>query len=155
MPDLQAISQDVPFDFAGARALAAEFRSAARELDEQAGSSRPSAAAGARAEWLGVYAAQFDQRLRVGSADGHELATAFRRAADGLDTLADAAHREQQRREDARRWEEQQNDRNWFQQMGDNVSDFFTGDDDVPPPSAPDPPPRFRSSATVSATRSG
>ncbi|MFN2555884.1 MAG: hypothetical protein ABR592_03270 [Nitriliruptorales bacterium] len=152
MSGFHAVAEDVPFDFAGAALLADEFRSAARVLDEQS-AQRPGLARGAREQWRGRYAEQFDQRSGVCVADGHALARALRAGADGLDELAAAARQEQQRREAARRWEQQQNDRAWYEKLGDNIHDFFMGEDDFPPPPPPQDPPNYRSAPEIAARR--
>jgi len=130
------------FDQTGAADLAAGFRAAATELDQQAGGSRVLPALAARADWRGPHAEHFDQRLRQLCADGAEIAAAFRRAASGLDAMADAARREQQRRERARAWEHA-HQHHGLGAVLDNVHDFFFGEDDIPPPPPAAPEPRF------------
>src|SRR3954465_10746051 len=101
-----AIEVDVVFDHTGAAELAGRFRAMAAELDRQSGGARALPALAARAEWRGPHAERFDQRLRQCCVDGHELARACRRAAEGLEEMATAARQEQRRREEARVWQE-------------------------------------------------
>lgn len=153
MANLHAIHEDVPFDFVGSADLAAEFRSAARVLDDQCGQRR-SLSREAAEQWRGTYRQQFDQRMGVCITDGYALAAALRRAADGLDRLAAAAKQEQERREWARRWEEQRNKRGFFEKTLDNVVDFFTGEDDaIPEPPPPADPPVFTTAPQVARAR--
>jgi hypothetical protein len=139
---LGAIHDDVVFDPAGAADLMRQLRLTADMLDDH-GNARPAFAADARAEWRGVYAEQFDADQRTATAASAQLAAALRAAADGLGELAEAARREQQRREAARAWEKQQGDRNLFQKGWDNARDFVMGDDDIPAPRPAEAPPRF------------
>jgi hypothetical protein len=151
---LSAIEQDVVFDQAGAADLAAEFRAAATELDHQAGEARALPALAARADWRGPHAERFDQRLQQCCADGAEIAAAFRRAASGLDEMAEAARREQQRREQARAWE----DAHRHHGLGavlDNIGDFIFGEDDIPPPPPAAPEPRLHVTTCVARNRGG
>lgn len=136
--DSHAISEDVPFDFAGAEELVAEFRSAAVVLDDQS-NARRGLARGARQEWRGVYGDQFDQRVNVCVGDGVALAGALRAAADGLEALTAAAKREQGRREAAREWERQQKNQGAFESVVDGVHDFLFGQERRPtfPPEEP------------------
>jgi hypothetical protein len=136
---LGAIHDDVVFDHAGAADLQRDLRGLADLLDEHRHARKPRAAE-ALAEWRGVYAEQFDQDQGIAAGNAIQLAAALRLAANGLGELSDAAHREQRRREDARAWERQQNERNWAQRIGDNIHDFVFGDDDLPKPPPPEPP---------------
>ena len=149
--DSHAIYEDVQFDFAGAEELAAEFRSTARVLDEQS-DVRPGLAHGAREQWQGAYGDQFDQRVNVCVGDGRALAQALRTAAEGLDALADAARREQARRQAAREWEQEQKNQNVFEKGVDLVDDFIFGEDQRPR-FPPEEPLVFRAQSQVAGQR--
>src|SRR3954451_8220732 len=147
-----AIEQDVMFDQAGAADLAAEFRAAATELDQQSGEARVLPALAARADWRGPHAERFDQRLRQLCSDGAEIAAAVRRAASRLDEMADSARREQQRRERARAWQ-RAHAHHGLGAVLDNVHDFVFGEDDIPPPPPAAPEPRFLVTTCVARNR--
>lgn len=97
----------MPFDWAGAEALAAKFRSAASRLDAQI-PRRNGYAADARDEWRGHYADRFDERIGIGTDDAAHIARAMRDAVRKLDELARLAREEQDRRIKAREWKARQ-----------------------------------------------
>lgn len=131
---------DIPFDVAGATQLAAEFDQTADTLEAQS-SSRPGLADGARSPWDGQLRGRFDDRVTTCVADGQRLAAAMRDAAQGVRELADRVEEENRRRAWARDYHAQQQDKAWYERVGGNVVDFFTGRDPVPaPPPAPNPP---------------
>lgn len=148
MPDLGAIHEPVRFAYGAATGLAAELRGSAGQLDDQAGARRR-AAATARTEWRGVYGDQFDGRVATCTGDASRFGAAMRRAADQLDELAARARAEEQRRAQARDWQQRQEDESFM----DKVGDFFGGEDDLPPPPPPDPPARFVSEAPPTPAR--
>ncbi len=131
---------DIPFDFGAAQQLAGEFDATADLLDSQSG-TRPGLAAGPRASWEGRLGGEFDDRVATCVADGQRLADAMRRAATGVRELAAHVAEENRRREHARAWEREQQDKAWYQRIGGNISDFFTGRDPIPPPPPPPHPP--------------
>lgn len=137
MGDLGAYREDVVFNWEAAASLVAELRSLATVLDWQVGERRR-IAGGARKHWTGVYGDQFDGRIGICTGDAGQFATSMRDAANKLEELARLAREEQQRREQARAWVEQ-NDRNWFER---NVWDPVFGED-VPEPPPPKDPPRI------------
>ncbi|MCU1693760.1 MAG: type secretion protein Rhs [Frankiales bacterium] len=149
---VSAIHEDVVFDHAGAEALARQLTRTADLLADQA-AQRPGAVRRASVDFRGAHARDFTQRTTTCTSDALELAAALRRAAGGLRELSGAATREQHRREAARRWEQQQEDKGTFDKVKDNVHDFFAGEDDVPPPPAPEPAPRYVSTSCVSRSR--
>jgi uncharacterized protein YukE len=130
---------DVVFDHAGAQDLAARFRSTADLLDDQR-ARRDAEATSARREWRGRFAEEFDARTAVCRGDALRLAAAMRQAAAGLEQLAASARAEQERREAARRWERQQEERNLLQKVGDGLHDLVFGQDLPRPPDPCDPP---------------
>ena len=148
MADLHGISEDVRFDWVAAQRLSGELRLAASACDGQI--PRRSGFAGeARQEWRGNFADQFIGRMRICTADGRRLAAAMREAADRVDQLARLAHEEQNRREQARAWQQHHDHRSTLTK----VEDFFTGDDDLPPVPDPVQPPNWVVSAPVTAAR--
>jgi len=135
--ELAGIEEDVKFNWEGAAALEQELRSTAGELDGQI-PRRNAFAADARDEWRGVYSRQFVGRMRICTNDARRLSTAMELAANQVKELAEAARREQDRRERAREWKREQDDEGFLEKAGD----FLFGDDKPPVP-PPDPPPRF------------
>jgi hypothetical protein len=148
MVDLRGIAEDVPFDWAAATLLAAEFRAAAADCEGQI--PRRTAIGGrAATEWRGRYAGEFADRMRICTGDAQRLATALRQAADQVDELGRLAREEQQRRERAREWQRQQENESLLEKAGD----FLFGEDDLPPVPDPVAPPRFTSPAPTAASR--
>jgi uncharacterized protein YukE len=148
MVDLRGIAEDVPFDWAAATRLAAEFRATAAACEGQI--PRRTAIAGrAQTEWRGRYAREFAERMRICTGDAQRLATALRQAADQVDELGRLAREEQRRREAAREWQRQQEDESLLEEFGD----FLFGEDDLPPVPDPVTPPRFTSPAPAATMR--
>jgi uncharacterized protein YukE len=136
---VQALA-DIQFDAAAAEQLASEFDAMADLLESQSG-DRPALAADARASWEGALDGRFADRVATCVADGQRLADAMRRAAQGVRELAAHVAEENRRRAHARAYEQEQDDKAWWQRAGNNIADFFTGRDPVPaPPPAPSPP---------------
>jgi uncharacterized protein YukE len=155
MSDLHDIAP-LQFNWTAADALVAELRSTANELDTQIG-ARKQIGAGARKQWEGSYAHQFDERMSTCTSDAQRFITSMRQAANDLEELARLAHQEQHRREQARKWIAQQQDKGLVEEFCDGVKSFFGGGDDVPPPSPPVDPPKIaiydvRSTSRGSAT---
>jgi hypothetical protein len=140
MADLGAINEDVQFNWKAAAALSAELRSTANIMDTQIG-QRTQNSAGARKQWAGTYAEQFDTRMTTCNNDAQRFITSMRTAANQLDELAKLAQQEQQRRVQARAWVAQQKNKNLFEQGVDAVENFFGASNDVPPPPPPIQPP--------------
>jgi uncharacterized protein YukE len=132
MSELEGIHEDVPFDWDGAEKLVARFRSAAKRLDEQV-PRRGSDATAVREDWRGLYAHKFDGHVKICTSDARGIAGAMRAAALKLEELARLAQEEQDRREKARKWEEDQKHKSMFEKVTDEIG--ITGkDDDKPPP---------------------
>jgi uncharacterized protein YukE len=142
--ELAGIEEDVRFDWAGAASLEQELRSTAGTLDGQIG-QRNGFASNAREEWRGAYSRQFEGRMRICTADAGRLSSAMTLAANQVKELADAARREQKRRETARAWKEKQDHESFL----DKAGDFLFGEDDKPPIPPPEPPPRYITTAPV------
>ncbi|MGH2942721.1 MAG: hypothetical protein ACRDLN_08115 [Solirubrobacteraceae bacterium] len=136
--ELAGIEEDVRFNWEGATALEQELRTTAGTLDGQI-PRRNSYAEDARDEWRGVYSRQFVGRMRICTTDARRLSSAMELAANQLKELAEAARREQDRREAAREWKREQDNEGFL----DKAGDFLFGEDDKPPIPPPEPPPRF------------
>jgi uncharacterized protein YukE len=146
--DLRGIAEDVRFDWPAADRLAAELRGTADECENQIG-RRTAIANQAAAQWRGVFAAQFADRMRICIGDAHRLAAALRRAANQLDELSRLAREEQDRREKARQWQRSQD----HESVLDKIGDFIFGEDDLPPIPDPVTPPSYTAPTPVSTTR--
>jgi len=132
MGELEGIHEDVPFDWDGADALVAKFRSTASRLDGQV-PRREADAEDAREEWRGVYADRFGGRVRICTGDARGIAGAMETAAHQLEELARLAREEQNRRLKGRAWEEDQRNKSLFEKATDEVG-LTSKDDDKPPP---------------------
>jgi uncharacterized protein YukE len=148
MVDLRGIAEDVPFAWSAATGLAAELRAAADACQGQI-SRRATIADQAAAQWRGLYARQFGDRMGICTGDAQRLATALRQAADQVDELSRLAREEQERREKARQWQRDQQDEGIL----DKVGDFLFGEDDLPPVPDPVTPPTFTTPAPISTSR--
>jgi uncharacterized protein YukE len=148
MVDLRGIAEDVPFAWEAATRLAADLRAAADECEGQI-AGRSTVAGRAATEWRGLYARQFAGRMRVCTDDAGRLAGALRQAANQVDELARLAREEQDRREKARQWQQEQDDENFLEKG----YEWLFGDDDQPPVPDPVTPPTYTSPAPVSAGR--
>src|SRR3954452_13869138 len=136
--ELAGIEEDVRFDWAAAAALERELRTTAGTLDGQIG-QRTGFASAARQEWRGAYSRQFEGRMRICTSDAGRLSSAMTLAANQVKELAEAARREQKRRETAREWKRKQDHESFLNKAGD----FLFGEDDKPPIPPPEPPPRY------------
>ena len=81
--------------------------------------------------------------MRICTSDAGRLSSAMELAANQVQELAEAARREQDRREKAREWKREQDNEGFM----DKAGDFLFGEDDKPPIPPPEPPPRFVSTA--------
>src|SRR3954447_19444481 len=136
--ELAGIEEDVRFDWAAAAVLERELRTTAGTLDGQIG-QRNGFASAARQEWRGGYSRQFADRVRLCTSDAGRLSSAMTLAANQVKELAEAARREQKRRETAREWKRKQDHESLLNKAGD----FLFGEDDKPPIPPPEPPPRY------------
>jgi len=136
--ELAGIEEDVRFNWDGAASLERELRSTASTLDQQV-PQRNGYATHARDEWRGLYSRQFAQRMQICTTDAGRLSDAMTLAANQVQELAEAARREQDRREKARQWKQDQDNEGFL----DKAGDFLFGEDDKPPIPPPEPPPRF------------
>jgi len=134
MPDLGAIEEDVPFDEGTATALITACRSAASAVDAQAG-QRSSWVTTATTDFKGHFSELFKANAQTAAGDATELANRLREVATAAERLKEEAHKEQERRQKAREWKKEHDDRNLLEQGWD----WATGGDDPPvgPPADP------------------
>jgi hypothetical protein len=135
---MTGIDQPVRFNWEAAAALERELRSAAGVLDGQV-PQRNAWAGDAQQEWRGVYSLQFAGRMEIFTTDARRLSGAFALAANQVRELADAARREQQRRDTAMAYKREQEDESLVEEGWEYVTD---SDEEVPVP-PPEPPPSF------------
>ena len=140
--ELAGIEEDVKFNWEGASSLEQELRATAGTLDSQV-PQRNGYASDAKQEWRGAYSRQFESRMQICSGDAGRISSAMTLAANQVKELAEAARREQQRREKARAWKKEHDNKSTL----DKVGDFLFGDDDKPPIPPPEPPPKYISAA--------
>jgi hypothetical protein len=138
---LEGIEDDVPFKWEAAASLERELRSAAGVLDGQI-PQRNAYAGDAQREWRGVYSLQFAGRMEIATSDARRLSGALQLAANQVRELAEAARREQQRRETAREWQRRQ-DESTLEEVFDYATLGIFDEDEAPPIPPPEPPPRF------------
>ncbi|WP_161606232.1 DUF6531 domain-containing protein [Microlunatus speluncae] len=145
--NLGAIDEDVPFDVDTADDLITAFNGAAKDIDGQS-SERSQLVTTALSDFEGNFSDLFKGNASVASADASELADRLREVATGAGLLKTEADKEQQRRQKARQWKKEQDDRNVFQEFGDWA---FGGDD--PPVGPPAEEPSIPVSAAQNGTR--
>jgi uncharacterized protein YukE len=146
--NLAGIEEDVPFDWDGATRLAAELRATATTLGNQV-PERDSYAQEALRDWRGRFSGEFGGRMEICTGDATRLADAMRLAASEVDELARLAREEQDRREAARAWKREHDNKSFL----DKASDFVFGDDDKPPIPPPVQPPHWTSELPQPAGR--
>ena len=125
---MHGIEADVPFDDEAADALARTCDAAATAV-EGSRAARNTWVTHAMAEFRGHFSTLFKNNATTANGDADELATALRQVATAARRLKEEARKEQQRRETARAWKKERDDRNWVQEKWDD----FTGGGDVPP----------------------
>ena len=86
-------------------------------------------------DFTGHFADLFSDNAATAAGDASELSERLREVAAGVRQLSDEAHKEQQRRETARKWKHDHDNRNIFEKGWDAIS----GGDDPPvgPPASP------------------
>ncbi|MGI3785673.1 MAG: hypothetical protein ACRYG2_33420, partial [Janthinobacterium lividum] len=134
MSDLGAIDADVVFDYAAASTLASACRTAASLIDGQGG-ERASAVQTGQTEFRGHFSDLFKTNAATAAGDALELSGKLREVAGYAEQLRDEARKEQQRRETARAWKKEHDNRN----VAEKILDWGTGGDDPPvgPPATP------------------
>lgn len=124
---MTGIAEDVPFDGAAATELAETCDRAAALLSEQA-PSRSSWVSIGLTEFTGFFADIFRSNGATQAADARLLSSRLRQVAQGARRLKEEADREQRRRETAREWKRQQEERNLL----DQAHDFLFGEEQPP-----------------------
>ena len=147
MADLGAIDEDVRFDYGAADRLASLCDAAAGVIEGQTG-SRASWKSTALTDFRGHFSELFRSNAAVAAGDATELASRLREVATGARLLKSEARKEQQRRDTARQWKQEQDDRNLWDKGVDAV---FGGDD--PPVGPPAAEPTIPVSPPVNGTR--
>ncbi len=135
MVDLGAIDEDVPFDAGAADALITACTGAAAVIEGQLW-SRASYVSTALKDFKGHFAGLFTDNASTAKGDAHELVARLKEVATGARRLKEEAAKEQKRRETARTWKQERDDRNMLEKGWDSV---FGGEDKPPvgPPAAP------------------
>ena len=144
---LAGIDEDVVFDNATADTFSQGCDSAAGVIEGQTG-SRASWKTTALTDFKGTFSELFRNNAAVAAADATEVATRLREVATGVRLLKEEARKEQQRRQTAREWKREQDDRNMWDKGVDAV---FGGDD--PPVGPPAAEPTIPVSPAVNGTR--
>ncbi len=120
MSALSGIEEDVPFDDGAADRLITVCDGAASVITGQAGSRRSWQTTAAK-DFRGHFADLFRTNQGTAHRDATELADALRLVATGARRLKEEARKEQQRREVARRWKQEHDDRNMLEKGWDSV----------------------------------
>ncbi len=134
MGDLGPIDEDVRFDHGAAERLISLCNAAAGVIDGQTG-SRASWVATAQRDFEGHFSRLFTSNARIAAADAHEVAAKLRDVARFTSTLAEEARSEQARRDKAREWQRERDERN----LAEKGWDWLTNDNDAPVPDMPQP----------------
>ena len=117
---LKGVDEDVPYDADDADSLASACRSSATLIDGQA-STRSTAVTTAQEDFQGHFADLFTANAAVQVTDATNLAAALRDVATKVDALTEEARKEQQRRETARAWKRDHDNRGWAEKAWDAV----------------------------------
>lgn len=131
------------YNYAAADNLKSQAEDLASALDGQAG-SRSRLVSAAMGEFRGYYSEVFSRNADVARRSRSELASSLRTLAGYVTELKQAAEQEDQRREDAKAWEERQRRReeSLIEGAKHEVASWFGGGDDPAPP-APEPAPQL------------
>ena len=117
MADLGAIDEDVPFDAGTADTLITACRAAASSIDGQAG-QRASSVTTAMTDFKGHFSELFSANAPTAAGDATELANRLREVATGAERLKEEARKEQERRQKARAWKKEHDDRSLWTSSG-------------------------------------
>ncbi|WP_159570373.1 DUF6531 domain-containing protein [Curtobacterium sp. 18060] len=120
MADLHG-NDPVEFDNATADALSTALNGAAESIEGQAG-SRQSYVTTASQEFRGHFSELFAENASTAASDGSTIAANLRTVAGWVDKMKAAAERENARRKEARDWEAEYGDRNFFEWVHDKVA---------------------------------
>jgi uncharacterized protein YukE len=140
--ELAGIEENVRFDWEAAATLERELRDTAGTLGRQV-PQRNGYAGGAQEDWQGEYSIQFVNRMEIFTSDARRLSGAMELAANQVRELAEAARREQDRREKAREWKRERDNESDLEEFGEFITFGLFEDDEKPPVPPPEPPPRF------------
>ncbi|ROP72229.1 DUF6531 domain-containing protein [Curtobacterium sp. PhB115] len=146
MGDLHG-NEPVEFDNGTADALETALNGAAESIDGQAG-SRQSYVNTASTEFRGHFSELFTQNASTAASDGSTIATNLRTVAGWVGKMQAAAERENARRKEARDWEAEYGDRNFFEWVHDKVAGA-----PVPPTVHHEDPPTFDQATGPSTPR--
>lgn len=120
MADLHG-NDPVEFDNTTADALSTALNGAAESIEGQAG-SRQSYVTTASQEFRGHFSELFAQNASTAASDNSTIAANLRTVAGWVDKMKAAAERENARRKEARDWEAEYGDRNFFEWVHDKVA---------------------------------
>lgn len=118
---LQGIEENVPFDHGAADRLIAACRATAGVIDEQRG-PRSSWTSTAMTQFRGRFSRLFQANCDVERGDATELRGRLLELAAGAERLQAEARKEQQRRDTARAWKRDQDQRNVFETLRDRIT---------------------------------
>lgn len=144
MSEAWANLEDVTFDEGTADAYAAGCRGAATMIRLQENVRAP-AVARARTDFEGLFSQLFAQNATTASVDAEEIAVRLEEVATHVDYLADEARKEQERREAARAWAQEQASKDGWDRTADVGKEVITlgfadtGDKPEGPQSSPPP----------------
>ncbi|MGN6197544.1 DUF6531 domain-containing protein, partial [Humibacter sp.] len=139
MADLGAYKENVKFSDSDAQALISACNTAAGVIDGQKGSMQSARSKGEE-QFKGYFSTLFASNGATQVKDAGELSTALRAVATLTGELQKAADAEQQRREKARKWEEDQKHQSALSSAWGWVEHNVLGQSDTPPVGPPAPP---------------
>lgn len=161
MGDLGAYKENVKFSNGDAQSLIAACNSAAATIEGQVG-SRQSWRTTGEDQFKGYFSTLFQANGAVQIKDAGELSGALRSLSTMTAALRQSADDEQQRRQKARDWEDQQSHRSGLETLGDDISSIWGGNaPPIPGPAsqlrqlAPTPPTGSRHSPAPGAGGAG
>ncbi|QBR92690.1 DUF6531 domain-containing protein [Nocardioides euryhalodurans] len=131
---LGPVTEDVRFDHAAADELIRLCNAAAGVIEGQGG-SRASWVVTASREFRGYFSELFARNQETAKADAEEVAARLRDVARYTGDLAEEAAAEQERRQRAREWQREQDDRGLLEKGWD----WMTDGNDAPVPDMPEP----------------
>lgn len=134
MGDLGPINEDVRFNHEAAENLISLCNTAASTIEGQTG-SRAGWVTTAKQDFAGYFSELFASNQETAVRDSGEVSRGLRDVARFTGLLAEEARAEQQRREEAREWQREQDDRNALEKGWD----WLTDGNDPPVPDMPEP----------------
>lgn len=140
MSGIGPIEEDVRFDHGAAQHLVTLAGSTASTVESQRG-SRLAWASTAMGEFRGYFSTLFAGNAETADADAEQVVVGLRDVARFVGQLADSAREEQARRETAREWQREQEDRNLLEKGIDGGKSLLgMGEDKPPVGDMPEPP---------------